>query len=214
MTDQQNGSIIRRESSSLSKVAPSGNPLISRMAGDVLSRVKSNQIAQERIQLGDYSFRPPDYRQIMRWAQIFRLDALKLLTLFESSKWHLNTDSDTKRDRPDLNPIEFEVKNGAIISLAWNFDSLPFLPKEWEQGLKIISIGFLGASPKELSIYGIDLPLIEQIACSACHLSSLKLSGLLNLKRLDCSENNLAKIELDLAARHNCETRCNRTGLS
>ena len=145
MTDQHDSSIIRSENTSLSKTPALSNPIVSRMAGDVLSRVKSNQVVQERIQLGDYSFRTPDYRQIMKWSQIFNLDPLSLLRLFEETSWE-------PLDGSEFDPIKFEVHDGSIQNLGWDFGHLPFVPCEWEQGLKIMSIGFRGSSTGELNI--------------------------------------------------------------
>lgn len=189
MTDPQDGSIIKSKASGLSRAGGSSNPLINRMADDVLSRVKANQIGQERIQLGDYSFRPPDYRQIIRWAHGLGLNPLALISIFER----------TNREAPDysdFNSAGFEVVDGSIRSIEWDFNFLPFLPAEWEHGLNISYMGFLGDSQGNISLSGGYLPRLEQVVCCGCNLVSLQLRNLSSLRLLDCSNNRLIKLDL------------------
>lgn len=189
MTDQQDGSIIRRESSSLSKAAPSGNPLISRMAGDVLSRVKSNQLSHERIHLGSYSFCLPDYKQIVKWSGIIEIDPLELLEIFE------NTQCEPAHDG-SLDPIQFEVLSGSIRSLPWPLDILGPLPNEWEAGLHILSVGLCGETQGDINISGDNHPRLENLICAYCGLTALPIQRMPTLMRLDCSGNNLHSIDI------------------
>jgi hypothetical protein len=159
------------------------------MADDVLSRVKSNQINQERIQIGDYLFRPPDFRQIMRWAKGLGLDPLDLLSIFQETKRKAS-------DYSEISSAEFEVVDGSIRSLVWDFCLLPCLPTEWEHGLNIRSMTFLGDSPGSLDLSGEHLSKLEELVCSDCDLSSLRLKKLSSLRLLDCSRNKLVKLDL------------------
>ena len=183
MTDQQDGSIIRHESSSLSKAAPLGNPLVSRMAGDVLSRVNSIQITQERVQLGDYSFRPPDYRQIMRWAETFGLDPIELLGVFEKSGY-------------------LEVADGAILSLRWDLKKLPFPGNDWEYGILITDLYIVGSYSKEqsgrLCITGENLPNLANLTLRGLNGIAAEISRLPKLEWLSCCNCKLPALTLRL----------------
>lgn len=99
-------------------------------------------------------------------------------------------------DDSEFTPIQFEVVKGSILSIAWDFGLLPYLPSEWEHGLNIHRMGFNGDSHSNLHLPSKYLPYTEQLVCSNCNLSSLRLRGLASLIRLDCSNNNLIKLDL------------------
>jgi hypothetical protein len=145
MTDPKERSIVRGGSGALSRPSGSANPLISRMADDVLSNFKDRKITQERIQLGDYSFCQQDHRQIMRWSKIGGIEPLELLSILE--------DTVCEPARSDwIDCIEFKVDSGSIISLAWPSETLNSLPNEWEAGLRIESLGICGKTNEYLEI--------------------------------------------------------------
>ena len=183
MTDQQDGSIIKRESSSLSKEPPLDNTIASRMAGDLLSRVKGAQVAQERIQLGAYSFRPPDYRQIMRWAETFGIDSIDLLDNFEKAEY-------------------FEVSDGAILSLRWDLEKLPLPPNDWEDGMSIKCLYIRGKFSKEqrrghLCITGESMPNLSDLTLWGLGTISVEISRLPKLEWLRCWSCNLQALRLE-----------------
>ena len=182
MTDQQDGSIIRRESSSLSKAAPLGNPITSRMAGDLLSRVKGDQIVQERIQLGHYSFRPQDHRQVMKWAETFKIDPIDLLGILEKGGY-------------------FEVADGAILGLLWDLKELPTLPNDWEDGMLITSLSIIGKYKTEqrdrLCITAEDLPHLVDLELKALWGLPIQIGRLPKLKWLMLRRCNLATLRLE-----------------
>ena len=190
MTDQQDGSIIRRESSSsFSKVSTTDNALVGRMTTDLLSRVKSSQVIQERIHLGNYSFCLPDYKQMVKWSEIIEIDPLELLEIFE------NTICEPEHDG-SLDPIQFEVLSGSIRSMPWPLDSLGSLPNEWEAGLRILSLGICGEAQSDIAISGDNHPRLENLICANCGLTALPIQHMPTLQRLDCSGNNLHSIDV------------------
>jgi Leucine-rich repeat (LRR) protein len=189
MTDQQDSSIIKSNSTSLSKSATKGNPLLSRMTRDALTRVKTNQPTQERISLGSYSLCPPDYKQIAKWSEIIDIDPLELLKFFETTLCEPYHDG-------SLDPIQFEVISGSIRSLPWPVDSLGPLPNEWEAGLHILSLGICGATQSNITISGRNRPQLENLICADCDLDELIIEHMPSLKRLDCSGNNLLSVDI------------------
>lgn len=189
MTDQQDSSIIRRESSRLSKASTTGNALVGRMTADALSRVKSNHLTHERIRLGSYSFCVPDYKQIVKWSEIIEIEPLELLAIFE------NTQCEPAHDG-SLDPIQFEVLSGSIRSLPWPLDILGPLPNEWEAGLHILSVGLCGKTQGDITISGDNHPHLENLICAYCGLTVLPIQHMPTLMRLDCSGNNLHSIDI------------------
>jgi Leucine-rich repeat (LRR) protein len=182
MTDQQDGSIIRRASSRLSKAAPLGNPITSRIVGDLLSLVKGDQVVQDRIQLGHYSFRPQDHRQVMKWAETFKIDPIDLLGIFEKSGY-------------------FEVAGGAILGLLWDLEKLPTPPNDWEDGMLITTLWIRGKYSTEqrdrLCITEEDLPQLVDLELKALWGLQIEIGRLPKLKWLELRSCNLATLRLE-----------------
>ena len=220
MTDQQNGSIIRSESSSLSKAAPLGNPIVSRMAGDLLSRVAGDQVAQERIQLGDYSFRLPDHKQLMEWAETLGLDPIELVKTLE------------RIGRGD----RFQVGDGAILSLRWDLKVLPIPPNDWVEGLTIrileitgamctkrYNLGFTSSNLPhltDLTILGskltvdiIEIPTLERLWCSGSTLKEFRLGNFPILSSLSLQRCKLTELDLRYYAPRLYLLQCRRISL-
>ena len=66
MLDEEEKALILRPGSELAQSMSKGNRIVSRMTRDVLNRTLSHEVSRARFKLGDYEFREPDYRQILR----------------------------------------------------------------------------------------------------------------------------------------------------
>lgn len=181
MTDSQNSSIIRSGSGALSRIAGSANPIVSRMADDVLRKANENKITQELIQLGVYSFCPQDHKQIIRWAEAFRLDPLDLLKTFEKIGG-------------------FQVAEGMVISLQWDLRHLPLPPIDWEENLSIQKLDIRGRFSKEqmgdLLISGNSLPNLQELTLWGTGPVSVTVTQLPRLEFWRCHSANLASLKL------------------
>lgn len=126
------------------------NPIVQRMAEDMLRRAKAGEANEEHFRLGNYSFRQPDYNQILAWAKWLEIDPLKLLQILEDSSREPEEDEDWGAE-----DIIFSVEDGAIKSLLWDFSRLPALSDRWEQGLSLREFGTTGKSANgNLSLRG------------------------------------------------------------
>jgi len=201
MTDPKTSPIVRSGAGALSRPSGFANPIVSRMADDVLRKANENRISQELIQLGRYSFCPQDHKQIIRWAETFGLDSLDLLKIFEEIG-------------------DFDVVDGTIMSLKWDLKQLPLPTADWEDNLSIRKLYIRGRFSKEqtgnlritgkslsnledLTLWGTgpisatvtELPRLEHLRCWSSNLSSLRLKEFPALVNLSMRRNNLKALE-------------------
>ncbi|MCX7183341.1 MAG: hypothetical protein NTY92_05255 [Nitrosospira sp.] len=148
---------------------------------------------EQHFRLGAYVLREPDYQQIKLWAQILNLSAEETLLRLEKAQ--------------GLNwlgrPIVFEVKDGAIISLVWDFLRLPIQHFECVAGLKIKTLQFVHRHPGEKRFLFIQLPLLETLLCINTGLRALNLKGVPRLVALRCHGNQLTELDLSCIPRLN-----------
>jgi hypothetical protein len=196
--------------SGLSGPMRAGNPILRRMSEDMLRRAKACEQNEERFGLGNYTFRKPDYNQILAWAKALEMDPLQLLAVLEETSWDLN-------EGWLIESIKFEVEDGSIISLAWDFERLPILTAVWEQDLRIRSFGtdgppatgslLLRGNQLSLQIFDCSLsqlkildlqcvPVLKMLACANNQLQALDLSKINSLELLICSGNQIKELDL------------------
>jgi hypothetical protein len=116
--------------SGLSGPMRAANPILRRMSEDMLRRAKACEPKEERFHLGNYTFRRPDYNQILAWARALEMDPLQLLAVLEETRWKAEEGLLEKHILKKY--IKFEVEEGSIISIAWDFERLPILSADWE----------------------------------------------------------------------------------
>lgn len=182
MADKEPRALIPLPSGGLANIGSGPKSILSGMVSDVLAlaRAREKSLAVAHFRIGEYEFRDPDYRQILIWAKALELEPEVFIGRLEKS--HFNQ------------AIAFEVKDGSIVSLRWDFDIFPITSFEWVDGLKIKTIVFNGcAKSKKISL---RLPLLSFLGCSACGLTELDLSAVPALTRLSCSYNKIVKLDL------------------
>ena len=190
------------------------------MTRDVLARTRSREVSQVRFKLGDYEFREPDYRQILRWSE-------QLVWLAKAAPENLLPEHllEVLQERVKHEEYRLTVEDGAITTLVWD---IPWLmqppPSTWEAGLVIEELCIRGVWPRkepslrpalprlrvlELqtpkgcrgSLRTLDLSLVPglvRLRCGVNELTELDLSGVRGLTELYCNSNRLT--ELDLSA--------------
>ncbi len=200
MTDQQDGFIIKSDGIGLERASKPASPISSRMASDMISRYREKQTAQKRIQLGDHSFLQPDYRQILKWARAFSLSPEALVGLLAES-----SECCQEGGHFGFQSTSFSVVSGSIYSLCWPLNDLPFLPNEWEPGIRIRLLGIHGEATSALHVSGKNLTDLTQLDCSNCNLKGLKLDNIPSLKRLDFSGNNIDSASISILDTPNIE---------
>lgn len=163
--------------------------IVTRMADNLLSAVHSQErgmTAQRRYRIGDYEFREAEHVQIQRWARLLGIDPEKVLeVLANSQKREPFPNSDIDAD--------FQVVDGVIVSLVWDFDQLPIADWEWEPGLQIVRLGVKRVPAGTLP----PLPeCLHELVCYQNGLTSLALQQVPKLKKLDCKWNELTELDL------------------
>lgn len=174
-------------SDTLPATVNSGRGIATRMAENLLDVARSQEralVAQRRHRIGDYEFREADYAQIQRWARMLGMDPEKVVEVLASSQISPYDDK--------IN-ADFQVTDGAIVSLAWDFNLLPLIDWAWGRGLQIRCLGILNAPS------GILPPLpacLHELFCYGNRLTELDLTSVPNLQKLDCGNNRLIELNL------------------
>ncbi len=178
--------------------------IATRMAENLLDVARSQErslAAQRRYRIGDYEFREADHAQIQRWARRLGMAPEEVVARLGSSRTASRFDDDN-----------FSVRDGAIVSLVWDFSLLP-LP-DWDGGgdLQIARLGVLKAPRGQLPA----LPeCLHELICDDNQLTSLTLAQVPKLKKLHCTNNELTTLDLTpVAGLQQLSCRSNRlTGL-
>lgn len=125
MTNKDHQPLVPVPPGSLTQTTGGPQGVLARMSSDVLAiaRGKDRELEQARFRIGEYEFRGPDYRQILRWAEALNLRPEQVLATLEASKFHEYSENSYQ---------EFGVVDGALSSLVWNLTELPVDEFEWQ----------------------------------------------------------------------------------
>ena len=119
-----------------------------RMAENLLGearRLERLLVAQQSYCIGDYEFREADFAQIQRWARMLKMTPGEVVDRLAGSQKPMPVDFKTGA----CIDVCFKVVDGAIISLAWDFQLLPLSDWEWGQGLQIECMGILSTNDED-----------------------------------------------------------------
>ena len=188
MTDKQ-GVLINQSSYSVAQVGSGPSRILSNMVSDtlVLAQARTKALNLPRHRVGDYDLCDPDHRQILIWAKALEIAPEEVMLRLEESGT-----SDVNRQSL-LFPEGPIVENGIIKSFVWDFDILPIQHFEWDAGLLVEKITFLG---KHTAPLGLRLRNLKQLFCGRTELTALDLSNVPKLTELHCFGNQLRDIDL------------------
>ena len=188
LDEDKKKALIPRPGSELAVSKPKANQIVSRMTRDVLNRTRSLEVSQARFKLGDYEFREPDYRQILRWAEELEMAPEVVLEGLERGHplqaWVSELES------------ELVVEDGAIKELWWHPENFNFFPEVSEKGLIIRSLGFVDFEAKIPELDLSAVPELAKLSCGSNQLSELDLSPVPKLRSLNCVHNQLTELDL------------------
>lgn len=161
--------------------------IATRMAENLLGVARSQEralAAQRRYRIGDYEFREADHAQIQRWARRLGMEPEKVVEVLASSQKNRSREIDA----------DFQVTDGAIVSLVWDFDLLPLTDWAWVRGVRTARLGILNAPSGFLP----PLPeYLHELICYDNNLTSINLTQVPKLKKLWCWNNKLSDIDLN-----------------
>jgi len=207
--DKDDKQLVIKLGDSLSAGIPRATRIVARMVSDSLVSIQKQgrQLTSSRYPIGNYEFNDPDYRQLLLWSEKSGLSPLELVQKLEHSVW-LNEELEIYIDLwPD--DCEFQVLDGSIISLVWDFTEIPIIPNTWVDGLsvqRIFMTGFDELSEEEVFMPDLGelefrpkLKHLSHLYCKYTRLTSLDLSSIPSLTELVCL-NNYKITKLDLSA--------------
>lgn len=187
MTDEKTNALIYRPGSGLSKPGRGSNPILRRITQDVLTRTQDNRLSGARFRVGGYLLREPDYRQLLIWVDSSSMTFEEVWDGIGSFLNHAHMNG---------GGIGWEVEDGAIVSMTWNFNYTPFIPLKWEQGLLIRTLAFYGKWPDTNIILRPVLTRLKTLVCQCIGLSTIDLSQIQSLANLYCDGNLITKLNL------------------
>ena len=178
-------SMISRPSRELTTALTGGNRILSVMVEETLALGRKEVIEHNAcFKIGAYEWCEPDYRQILLWAEALKMEPLtvieKLIRGEDSSK-------DSSKD------VTTKFKNGRMLSLSWNLETLPLSDFQSVEGLIIEKLRIYGALMRSVSL---RMPSLCFFECNWCELEVLILSDMPNLTGLRVFNNKLAEINL------------------
>ena len=165
------------------------------MVEDALALVRKREISAARFRIGEYELREPDYRQIRRWAEALGKSPEEVLATLAACRVELEVNF-MEQWEEEREPVAFEIKDGYIVSLAWDFNRLPLIPENWEPGLRIRTLGYTGGWPNLSATLRPCLRQLESLVCGNIGISACDLSQVPGLTKLYCIWNNLTELDL------------------
>ena len=191
MTTPDSLSIVPRPSAAIVKRSAGAENILARMTSDILdlAQAHATAIKEARFKIGAYELREADYQQILLWAQALALPPLTVIT-------HLaNSVCESFGGDPPASRILFALDDGAITSLAWDFEKLPLKIFQWVTGLRVEQLGFMG-TPATSPALALHLPFLSVLCCGSTQLTELDLSNVPALTKLNCWMNQLTELDL------------------
>jgi hypothetical protein len=186
MTDEEKALVLGKDSAITEQKAGS-KAILNRIVTDAMSVARSpEQIPiSARFPIGDYEFKEPDYRQIVRWAEQLDLSHEEVVERLGRSIYSF-----------EEKEISFEVQDGSIVSLVIDYELFPIIHFICEKGLAIRELAFKARSEQVSKTIEIDLEFLNVLYCSDINLVKLELSNVPALYLLDCSYNKLTTLDL------------------
>ena len=191
MTTPDSLPIVPRPGAAIVKRSAGAENILARMTSDILdlAQAHATTIKEARFKIGAYELREADYQQILLWAQALALPPLTVIT-------HLaNSVCENFYGPPPAARILFALDDGAITSLAWDFEKLPLDNFQWVTGLRVDQLGFMG-TPASSPALALHLPFLSVLLCQKTQLTELDLSNVPALTKLYCWENQLTELDL------------------
>ena len=191
MTTPDSLPIVPRPSAAIVKRSAGAENILARMTSDILDLAQAHATAIKgaRFKIGAYELREADYQQILLWAQALALPPLTVITHLANSVCK-KVDGDPPESR-----ILFALDDGAITSLAWDFEKLPLDIFQWVTGLRVEQLGFMG-TPASSPALALHLPFLSVLCCGETQLTELDLSNVPALAKLWCWGNQLTELDL------------------
>lgn len=150
MANNNTNALVLTSPDALAKVGSGPKRILSGMVSDALAMARANiLVAPVFHRIGDYEFCNPDYRQILIWAEALELTPAAVCAGL----------AQRSRGSAYRNEVVFEVVNGRIKALVWNFNLFPIKIFDWVENLLIEKITFRG----------------KYTACLSLRFSSLKI---------------------------------------
>ena len=124
MESNQDRSLIPIPSHELTVPSIGGNRILGEMVGETLALGRAEAIAQTtRFKIGEYSWREPDYRQILLWAEALKMEPLTVIEKLVAGE--------------ESEEVATRFHDGCMLSLSWNLDELPLSEFRGVEGLTV-----------------------------------------------------------------------------
>jgi Leucine-rich repeat (LRR) protein len=207
------------------RASPGAQRIIQRMVADTLDLANHllNSPTAARSRIGNYEWCEPDYRQILRWAEVLKMNPSSVVQkLLEEEQNFFKFLFQWAEEYLQRNGNIFA--QGRMLRVKWDLRLLPLTRFEWVNGLQITHLCFANPTDQPVDLGSLPLPCLRYLDCSGTTTlsqlrsasfqelelllcggcpdnswdtpSQLVLSGAPRLKYLDCYANALAQMNL------------------
>ncbi|MGD9663356.1 MAG: leucine-rich repeat domain-containing protein [Porticoccaceae bacterium] len=192
MTDDDNSkALIPRPSGELvqSNSRPGGIQARMTAGALALARRQVQLVVPKLFRISEFEILEPDYRQMQIWASALQMMPEELVAILAESVAE-NQIWDGERSTDAV----FNVENGHIQTLVWDFDQLPLSALDTLPGLQLQSLFFKHSCPR--GVLRLKIPTLNQLNCISTKLTELDLSAVPQLAELNCWGNELTELNL------------------
>jgi Leucine-rich repeat (LRR) protein len=206
--DENNRSLVSLPDTSLATTKREVGRVLSEMASETLALARQVPL----FKLGGYDWCPPDYEQILLWAEQLALEPEEVIRRLLDERTAKSVPSDIRaiiRDHGnDPDAVDWTIfqiwpatlfRDGRIVKLNWDLDLLPLIDFRWVAGLQIKGFRIIRSQSDSASISNVHLSLPDTLTILICDnlgLRELDVSHVSGLEYLSCSGNELASLDL------------------
>jgi Leucine-rich repeat (LRR) protein len=180
--------LVPLSGSQLARHGSGGGRILDDMVSSALTTSQKQGALIPRYRIGDIDFCEPDYRQMLLWAEHLVMTPEELLLALWDGESNLFTGHGPAYEVFNSTYIE----NGRLKCVKWDFEKLPLRHYEWMQGLEIKRLEYWGNAP--MGIIAPALPTLTSLGCCGCQVLEIDLDHVPSLRELDCSCNELGKL--------------------
>ena len=211
VTDKDHHPLVPAPPGSLTQNNGGPHGVLARMSSDVLAIVKAkeSELEQARFRIGEYEFRGPDYRQILRWAEALDLEPDGVVeALVEArvdvypAQWRCEYYDGMVWDYDETSSfvetsVMFSCVDGRIQSIVLDFIKLPLEEFDWQDELDLKALALVSDPPSERLPDALPASL-RRLVCGGARTAGLDLSSVPRLTELFCESNDLTELDLSV----------------
>jgi Leucine-rich repeat (LRR) protein len=161
------------------------------MTEGVIASAKSHELTQARYKVGKHELARNDYEVVLYWSRELSIDPERIMDILETTV--------ATGEFVDEDDIILRIEHGRFASLVWDFNQLPITAVTWCDSLLLEELTCKGKCSITDRVLKPKIHSLQQFDAINIGLKAIDLQGVPNLRKMDCSFNQLIS-ELDLSS--------------